>query len=175
MIMRLSEQLGLLSDAMEIAPVPVFSAAKQLGLGCEPRPLGPDISGVLEKGSDGRYRLYYNEDEPETRQRFTVAHEIGHFIMHRALIGDGVDDDKAYRSTMKGKHKNLAIGPRQETQANRFAATLLMPEKLIHSIQRTDRGITPEELAKRLCVSAKAMEIRLSDIAPFQAAEQPSG
>ena len=153
----------------------VFTLANKLGLGCEPRPLGPNISGMLEKVSDGQYRLYYNENDPETRQRFTVAHEIGHFILHKALLGDGVDDDMAYRSTMEGKHKNLAIGPREETKANQFAANLLMPEKLIHSIQRRDRGITPEELAKRLRVSRKAIEIRLSGISPFQPVEQPSG
>lgn len=173
--MKLSEQLALISEAREIAPVPVFTLAKQLGLGCEPRPLGSDISGMLEKAPGGQYRLYYNENDPETRQRFTVAHEIGHFILHRALLGDGVDDDAAYRSTMKGKHKNLAIGPREETQANQFAASLLMPEKLIRSIQKRDRSITPEELARRLRVSTKAMEIRLSGISPFQPLESPSG
>ena len=103
--MKFSNQLALISDARGKAPVPVFTLAKQLGLGCEARPLGPNISGMLEKEADGQYRLYYNENDPETRQRFTVAHEIGHFILHRALLGDGVDDDTVYRSTMKGKHK----------------------------------------------------------------------
>lgn len=172
--MRLSEQLSLISEAREKAPVPVFTLARQLGLGCEPRPLGPDISGMLEKVSEGQYRLYFNKNDPETRQRFTVAHELGHFVLHRAMLGDGVDDDTAYRSTLKGKHKNMAIGPRQETQANRFAANLLMPEELIQSIRRGDPGITPEELANRLRVSKKAMEIRLSGIPPLRPVEQPS-
>ena len=115
--MRLPEQLSLISEARKQAPVPVFTLAKQLGLGCEPRPLGPDISGMLEKVSEGHYRLYFNADDPETRQRFTVAHELDHFVLHRILLGDGVVDDTAYRSILKGKHKNMAIGPRQETQA----------------------------------------------------------
>ena len=101
-MMEFSNQLALISSARATPPVPVFTLAKQLGLGCEPRPLEHGISGMLEKVSEGQYRLYYNENHPETRKRFTVAHEIGHFILHRALLGDGVDDDTAYRSTMKG-------------------------------------------------------------------------
>ena len=164
-VMKLSDQLELIADALKTAPVNVFSLARNLGLGCYPALLGPNISGMIARKSDNEYRLSYNENDPITRQRFTVAHEIGHFVLQKHLIGDGVDDDRAYRSTLHGHYKNTAIGRREETQANAFAANLLMPEKLIRFLQAGDPGITPEELANRLGVSRQAMEIRLSSVA----------
>ena len=174
-MMSVSEQFDLIADARRSVPVNVFTLARNLGLGCHPAHLGPDISGMLERAADGRYRLYYNENDSETRQRFTVAHEIAHFILHKSRLGNGVDDDRFYRSTLQGKHKNVAIGRAQESEANQFAANLLMPEKLIHAICRRDPGITPAELASRFRVSEKAMEIQLSNISPPQPFTQPSG
>ena len=45
------------------------------------------------------YAIFVNKgDRYKTRQRFTIAHKIAHFILHREAIGDGIVDDALYRS-----------------------------------------------------------------------------
>lgn len=80
-------------------------------------------------------------------------------MLHRHLIGDGIDDDRAYRSTNVGKYHNMSIGPEEETEANRFAAGLLMPKESIQKLRA--EGMTPIQMAERLQVSAHAMHIKL--------------
>ena len=73
-------------------------------------------------------------------------------------MGDGNVDDCVYRSD--GSVKNNRIGPRQETQANKFAAWLLMPSEAIAELRKT--GIDDARtMARRLDVSEGAMKIRL--------------
>lgn len=160
-MMRLSEQYQLVNRFRESAPVDVEALAEALGIEVHSAFLEQDISGMLERDkSDDQYRITINALDPQTRQRFTLAHELGHYMLHRHLIGDGVDDDRAYRSTAKGKYHNTAIGPRQETEANKFAANVLMPFELIKALKA--KGIeTPEDLARELGVSEHAMYIRL--------------
>ena len=87
-------------------------------------------------------------------------------MLHRHLIGDGLDDDRAYRSTSKGKYHNTAIGPRKETEANRFASTILMPKNLIEELRAG--GVNDvREFARRLGVSEHAASIRLG--IPYEA------
>ena len=85
---------------------------------------------------------------------------LGHYIYHRSLIGDGVDDDRAYRSTIVGKYHNTRIGPREETEANRFAADVLMPWGVISELQARGHNEV-DELARALGVSEHAMCVRL--------------
>jgi Zn-dependent peptidase ImmA (M78 family) len=144
---------------MNSAPVNVEAAAQSLGVEVRQAYLDQNISGQIEKLPDGRYRITVNAADVLTRQRFTIAHELGHFVFHRPLIGNGVDDDRAYRSTSAGQYFNTRIGPKQETEANRFAANLLMPKHLIDHLKA--RGIiSTEDLAKALSVSVPAMRVR---------------
>lgn len=53
---------------------------------------------MLERVGD-TFLITVAANDPLTRQRFTLAHELGHYMLHRTLIGDGLDDDRAYRST----------------------------------------------------------------------------
>ena len=99
-----------------------------------------------------------NKDSYE-RKRFTAAHELGHFIYHRSLIGDGLDDNIAYRSTNFGNFYNTNIKKHHETQANKFAAALLMPEDEVFDDYSKLGNI--EEVAKKWKVSSLAMKIRL--------------
>lgn len=148
-----------LREHMDVAPVDVETAAKALGIEVVYAFLASDISGQIELISDGHYRITVNASDTLTRQRFTLAHELGHFIYHRPLIGNGVDDDRAYRSTESGRYHNLSIGPKQETDANRFAANLLMPISLIKQL-RKDGVVATVDLASVLGVSVPAMRVR---------------
>jgi Zn-dependent peptidase ImmA (M78 family) len=93
------------------------------------------------------------------RKRFTVAHEIGHFIYHQDRLAQGTSDTLAYR--IDGAIRpNPMIGPTQEWQANNFAANLLIPNHYLKMAQA--QGITDDvELAKLFNVSRAAMRIKL--------------
>lgn len=166
--MRFSEQMTLVTRFMQRAPVDIEGLALSLGLPVREAYLGDDMAGMLEKASSGflnrtpsGYQIVVNADQPDTRKRFTIAHEIGHFLYHRHLIGSGVGDSKAFRSTDRQRYHNTAIGPKQEAEANQFAATVLMPKSLVDRVARDEGLNSPAALAKRFGVSEHAMCIRL--------------
>lgn len=137
-------------------PVDVEGLAKALGLTVSYDWLPDDISGKIEHGADGGFAVAINRGHAATRQRFTLAHEIAHFVLHRDLIGDGVVDDALYRS----KTLSDAI----ERQANRYAADILMPWWLVRS--KYEQGITQaQSMAAIFKVSVAVAEIRLKELA----------
>lgn len=137
-------------------PVPVVRLARALGVEVYDADGWPNnISGRIyrseENGGESGYAIDVNEDHPLTRQRFTVAHEIGHFMLHRDRIGDELYDDGLYRSGLPSA---------METQANQMAAEILMPKKLI--TRAMTQGIKdPAVLAQMFKVSEASMRIRL--------------
>lgn len=140
-------------------PVPVFQILKELGLGPDFQMMDDNISGWIERRPDGTYGVAINARHAPVRQRFTAAHELGHFIYHRDLLGQGVGDTRAYRAAGTPL-PNSAIRPVHERQANSFAANLLMPRETIAALRA--QGIErPDALANRLEVSQHAMCIRL--------------
>lgn len=124
--------------------------------------LDSEIAGQLEKLEPGRYKISANKADHYYRQRFTMAHELGHYMLHAHLIGDGVDDSKAYRSTPDGRFFNENIDSREETEANAFAAKLLMPKSKI--LEAAQIGCNVRDLAKIFQVSQAAMNIRLEGL-----------
>ncbi|WP_051355273.1 ImmA/IrrE family metallo-endopeptidase [Mesorhizobium erdmanii] len=142
------------------APVDVERIASELGLDIVFSALGDKISGKIQKVDADQYLIVVNDDESPVRQRFTIAHEIGHFLYHRDLIGDGVADSPAYRSPDEKIYETTPLERRHETQANQFAANILMPHDLIRHIEARHPGITYPELAKKLDVSLPALRVR---------------
>jgi IrrE N-terminal-like domain len=145
----------LIKSHQQEAPVEVVRIAQGLGLEVWEDELPVGISGKIfsdpENGGSSGFSITINSTEPPVRKRFTVAHEIAHFILHRDKIGSGIEDDTLYRS----KLTNLI-----EAEANRLAASILMPFPLIESLQRQGiNGIS--ELASALQVSQQALKIRL--------------
>lgn len=113
----------IISLHQRIAPVDVHAIAAAFGI--EVRTdvnLPDDISGKIERRWCGGYRITINGKHARTRQRFTLAHELAHYVLHRSLIGDGIVDDAMYRSSR---------GNSVERQANSYAATILMPAPLV--------------------------------------------
>lgn len=152
-----SEKLSIVNEYRKHAPVDVEGLARALGIVVDRDFLPDDISGMIEPTDVGTYRITVNRGHAHTRQRFTIAHELGHFLLHEHLIGSGIDDDRAYRSTSAGRYYNTAIGPKEETDANKIAASILMPIELIKP--RRDEGA--DQLAEDFGVSVHAMSIRL--------------
>lgn len=151
----------ILQEFHKEAPISVVAIANKLGIKVyRTRDFDDRISGLIQKdehhGGKSGYAIYTNARHPVTRRRFTIAHEIGHFVLHRELIGDGITDDGLYRSRLRGGF---------ESAANRFAANLLMPKELVWEF--IEQGVdTVEELAKEFNVSESAMSIRLG--VPFE-------
>ena len=140
------------------APVRLNAIAEYLGIPVYLSTLRPKISGLIEPDESARskFRIRLNRHEPVERQRFTLAHELAHFMLHRSLIGTGVVDDTMYRS---------GLSSRREVEANRLAADLCMPRNLIEThrtaLSHLDRENLVSEMARRFRVSKPAMQIRL--------------
>jgi len=121
------------------------------------------VSGQIMK-EDGHYTIRVNRHEARERQRFTIAHELSHFFLHKAVIDsspDGIKDNVLYRS---GEPERI------EYEANRLAADIVMPMALVKKVLSEEfNGVvteaTIESLAARFQVSKAAMEIRLSTFA----------
>jgi Zn-dependent peptidase ImmA (M78 family) len=140
-------------------PVNVQAVAEQLGATVVYDDLEDDVSGFLLKETNVA-TIAINKLHHPNRQRFTVAHECGHLFLH-ADQGDRLWVDKAYffRDANSSSGDQLA-----EIQANRFAASLLMPEELIRSNlddATTISDVDVFRLAVRFEVSEQAMTLRL--------------
>lgn len=102
---------------------------------------------ALRPVGDG-HAIMVGDAAGERRRRFTIAHEIGHFVLHPGRVaperGGGVN----------------AAWARQEHEADQFAAELLMPEALVRAALR-DHGADVRRLADRFEVSRAAMRERL--------------
>lgn len=107
--------------------------------------LGDGVDGIQIKNGD-EVSIAYNQLRPVHRQRFTVAHEIGHFVLgHTSTSHERSDDNKP-----------------EEIEANQFAAELLMPLKMLKRDINNGANV-PKQLAKRYFVSEEAMWNRLKD------------
>lgn len=149
------EQIDIILSNHDQLPIKIGKIAKELGITVKKATLQAGISGEI-KESNGEVITRINRHDVKERQRFTLAHEIAHFLIHRELIGDGIVDDILYRSVLSDE---------LEQQANRLGADILMPWPLVkESLQnlegeRVETKI--EKLAKEFEVSITAMQIRL--------------
>jgi len=131
-----------------------------LAPGCPPVPAGQSLSGLLlaERGE-----IWVNGEEAKdwpSRRRFTIAHELGHWVLHRdqqtrlfcrhGSIDPPNPETKAERPPL----------PAIEEEANAFAAALLMPAELIRS-HYTATGKSFEKLCEIFAASGAAMGKRL--------------
>lgn len=151
-------------------PVNVDNIAKSLGLEVLYAELGEDVSGLLI--SDGTSaQVCVQESDVRVRQRFTIAHEIGHhFLRHQFETGEHVHVDKGNYISQRGPRASEGIDSK-EVEANQFAASLLMPSKTLRQrISKMTRGGPLLDnhvtlLAADFEVSEQAMTIRLSSLA----------
>ena len=149
-------------------PVDVQAIAKKLRLKVVHAELGEDVSGLLISKGDSTV-IAVQENDPPNRKRFTIAHEIAHFCLrHQFEPGEHVHVDRGHLITPRNARSSSGVDLK-EIEANQFAASLLMPSKLLlRSIKALkvkslcDDHV--ERLAEKFQVSEQAMTIRLSTL-----------
>jgi Zn-dependent peptidase ImmA (M78 family) len=155
----LIDELGVVNP-----PVDVDYVAKRLGLRILYEKLAPDVSGLLITTKEGTNIIVQTSDA-NARQRFTIAHEIAHHHLGHHFTGSKhvhIDTLVSQRSSLSSTGLDT-----KEIEANQFAASLLMPTKLIRQ-QIKALGANPlldshvTQLAKIFGVSEQAMTIRLT-------------
>jgi hypothetical protein len=136
------------------APVDISGLAAALGVHVWQGTLGSNAGEIfrdLKRGGFSGYSIRVNASDPPVRKRFTAAHELAHFLRHRNRFTNRLIDDRMYRS---------GLGSGVEAEANRLAADLLMPRRLVRQFRLA--GITsPKELAKMFNVSVEAIKLRI--------------
>ena len=152
-------RLGIKSN-----PTPVEKIAKALGAQVRFSPFDEELSGMVYI-KEGVPIIGVNSLHHPNRQRFTIAHELGHLELHREMITSNIHVDKNFPALMRDT--NSATGTEQiEIQANQFATELLMPRDLIDKAMEgkqfdIDDDGPIEELAKKFKVSKQALEYRI--------------
>ncbi|MGK3939766.1 ImmA/IrrE family metallo-endopeptidase [Streptomyces caeruleatus] len=126
-----------------------------------------DVSGMLIRQDGTSPVIGVNDVHSDHRQRFTIAHELGHFLLHP---GREVVLDRPVRVNLRDKTSSAATD-REEIEANAFAASLLMPADLVRSeLQRLSAVVRqdPERCSTALAdifdVSDAAMGFRLINL-----------
>ena len=149
------------------APVPVDKIATALGTRVRYSSFDDELSGMIYiKGSNPIIGV--NSLHHPNRQRFTIAHEIAHLILHRHLIENYVHVDKRFPVLMRDA--SSATGTqRMEMEANNFAAELLMPLfLLLPMLKKNGFDIDDEEplekLSRKFRVSKQALAYRIRNI-----------
>ncbi len=136
-----------------LVPLDVAQLAKELGIAVQYCDLRDDLSGILQKSSDDSWTLSVNSKHHTNRQRYTIAHELAHFCLHRQFK-DRFEDQIFFRGADTSK---------EELQANEFAGAILMPEEEIR--KRVREGIRDVgKLADLFAVSTLALRIRAKNI-----------
>lgn len=114
--------------------------------------LASDVSGKLEY-NDGFWVMTVNSQHPKVRQRYTLGHELGHYLNHR-------DSVKSFEDTVYFRSKQKSS---MEYMADQFAARLLIPENDINKL--VGEGVkTVKEMADKFEVSLEAMKYRLEEL-----------
>jgi len=152
--------------SIQTAPVPVDRIAKQMGAQLRFSPLDQELSGMIFI-KDGVPIIGVNSLHHPNRQRFTIAHEIGHLVLHRATLSAAVHVDKDFK-LFRGPVASEGNDPR-EVAANIFGSELLVPRTFLEPfidnlhVDMDDEGPL-EELAKKFRVSKQVLSYRIQNL-----------
>lgn len=149
-------------------PVPVESLAQHAQTVITYEPFEPDVSGLLYQEAGQIPIIGVNSATSANRQRFTIAHELGH--LRCGHDGQTLILDRTVQVNWRDRTSSAATD-QQEIDANAFAAALLMPasqvrerlNELVHGRPLTDDQLVAR-LAKTFAVSRQAMEYRLANL-----------
>ena len=147
------------------APIPLKEIVKSLGVEIHQEAVEDDLSGFLYRDHKRNLTIIgVNADHPPNRKKFTIAHELGHYLLHDF---DDVHVDRQFKVWLRNETSSQGTDD-EEKEANLFAAEILMPARFIEAdVQQignfdllNEKVI--EDLAKRYGVSSQAMTFRLA-------------
>lgn len=147
----------LLSSDMYKVPVDVIKIANLNDIKVFKGDLDKKISGAIRYNKkEDRFEILVNKNDVTSRQRFTIAHELGHYFLHRDFLKDEEVhvDIILYRDDSEKDEE----ARKREKEVDYFAGALLMNKTLLEKL-RSENTIT--ELAEIFNVSVSAMTVRL--------------
>lgn len=139
----LIDRLGLSSPP--VSDGLIFLLGEQIKVRTYPMPV--ELPGLLARNTPYSY-IWLREEDPPVRRRFTVFHELGHYLLHPGV----------YFCFAKSQQEQQV-----EREANRFASEMLMPEEWLRR-HVGDYGNRPDVLARMYAVSILAMKVRLQEL-----------
>jgi Zn-dependent peptidase ImmA (M78 family) len=166
------EARRILTEAGPIKlPVPVKEIARRYAQLME-REIPGEISGMLVPIEDeNEWIIVVAKSDGEVRQRFTIAHELGHLVLHSYTAPHA---DRGYKLRDARSSEGSVL---EEIEANQFAAELLMPEGLVldairreglnydFSVENSEEAdLKVKKIARQFQVSRQAMMIRISSL-----------
>lgn len=168
---HIQQLVALILDKHNVkkGPVPVEDIVKSYKIEIRKDNVDDNLCGFLFRDREtGKTVIGANKSHHSNRQRFTIAHELGHFLLHE---GETLHLDQE-RGAYSIKYRNAQSSMGQddsEKEANFFAAELLMPERIIRNeLKGVGHDLLDEDglrdLASKLSVSVQALTIRLTNL-----------
>ena len=151
------------------ASVDVHDLAQKMGIEVRIEAVDNDLSGFLFRDAQSNKAIIgVNDSHHENRQRFTIAHEIGHYLLH---AGEPVHVDGA-NVAFRLNHRDAMSSTGSddsEREANLFAAELLMPARFLEKdLKSRDIDLLDDKLVRELAeqykVSTQALTFRLANL-----------
>lgn len=142
------------ANDITLEPLDIAKLTHSLGIVLRMEPMKGEESGSLKiDKKTGVWVITVNSLHHPNRQRFTIAHELGHYIKHSA-------DSDSFEDKVFFRNGDVNV---METEANRFAAELLMPEKSFRQfINETSKLVS--DIAEKYGVSAMAVRVRAKQL-----------
>ncbi|KFF31688.1 ImmA/IrrE family metallo-endopeptidase [Bifidobacterium bombi] len=146
------------ADGRVNLPINLSDISRLLGIKMESMILDKDKAGILVKPENDDFHAVANITDGLQRQRFTYAHEIGHYI-HK--YQDFPREKPAGEVEERDELSSQGIDP-EEIWANKFAAALLMPAAIVRQFWAEDKSVS--EMANIFAVSKSAMNVRVATL-----------
>lgn len=139
----------LINNDMYNIPVDPVRIAKTYDIDVYEGNLNNNVSGAIRYCTDNnKFEVIVNKNEPKTKQRYTIAEELGYYILYR----DRIIEEEIHVNLMN-EEKN-----EEEKQVGYFAGALLMNKNLLEKVRDSYDVL---ELAELFKVSVSSMTIRL--------------
>lgn len=143
-----------LSAPYSVPPIPVLEIAESNGVDVVIADFGSARETVAGFCDFAGAKIYVNSADHVNRQMFTMAHELGHWILHKEFFERDQDRYQILPRFHKAKSDPF------EQEANHFAANLLVPRRLLLPVKEA----AVATLASIFGVSREMMENRLKNV-----------
>jgi Zn-dependent peptidase ImmA (M78 family) len=131
------EKIAMENVSHEKGGVDVVKMAHSYDINVYAADVDPSFNAEIQYNKDeDSYNIFVNSRHPLPRQRFSIAHEIAHFLLHQDLIQE--------RGSLNRENGSYAQKSKIEREADKLAGKILMPTPLVKNYLK-QAGITPRE------------------------------